>query len=154
MALGDYECGEGPCGFDPVVSSDPRAPARAPAAAEFDGATRDFPRDSSGNFRALHPIDQGVALALSVKRGSIRSAPAVGNTIHELDRRDSSRIEQQVTARVNDAYPLSVFLADKSVTTLKIEWEVTYLGAIHVAYTYTNNRTGRTPDPVRVDYGD
>lgn len=154
MALGDYAVGEGPFGFDPVVTSDPRPVGRAPAAQLYDAATRDFPLDSDGNFEAMHPVDQGVVLALATRRGSILSAPDVGHTLHQLDRSRSHDLQYQVELRVEAAMPLAGLLADGSVTTLRIDYDVTYQGRISVAYHYRNNVTGKMPEPIRQDYGD
>jgi len=153
MALGDYGCGVGPCGFDPVVETVARAFARAPTAQEFDGATRDFPLEADGNFRALHPVDQGVALSMCIRKRSIPSAPDVGNTIHEITDLASSRLEAQIQSRVDSAFPLSTFLADGSVSILRLDWERRERGGISVALTYRNNITGVTTPAQRYDYG-
>jgi hypothetical protein len=152
MAWQDYPFGTGPLGFDPVIVTDARPFARAPSAQEFDLATKDFPLDSAGNFRALHPVDQGVALSF-VRRGSIKSAPLVGNTLHLITDMSPARLEQQVQTRVDDAFPLRVLVKDGSVTTLRIEHDISVHGRLGVAYYFRNNITGRTAPAVRVSYG-
>lgn len=153
MGAGDYPAGDSPAGFDPVESSPARGLDRAPAAVEFDGATRDFVLKADGNFAALHPVDQGVALAILVQKGSIKSAPAIGNELGSIEDLASPRLEQQVRARIDESFPLSTFLADGSVTTLNVEWEVRESGGLLVAYTYRNNLLA-DEDPVRrVTYG-
>ena len=154
MGAGDYALGFGPAGFDPVVVSAPRTEFRAPAAQEFDGATRDFPRDATGNFRALHPIDQGVALSLLTKRGSIKSAPEIGNTLHEISPVTASRVEQQVHVRVNDAFPLRDYLAADSVETIRIEYDISIRGRLAVAYTYRNLLLGKSSGEITVRTAD
>jgi hypothetical protein len=150
MGAGDYATGVGPAGFDPVLSSDGRSIYRAPAAQEFDGATRDFPLDDLGNFRALHPVDQGVAFSILVKRGQLKSAPNVGNTLHEIGNVGGGRTAEQVKARVNDAFPLRDFLREGSVETIRIDHDVTVRGRLLVVYTYRNTLLGKRSGEVTV----
>jgi hypothetical protein len=152
MPLGDYACGAGPCGFDPIQTTDPRTSERAPSALWYDAASRDFLRDDAGRFLALHPIDQGVGLSLTVSRGQLKSAPNVGNRLDRVEL-GTSRVARQIEDAVADSFPLRVFLADGSVTTLGIEHDTSVRGRLAVIYYYHNNITGQTPDPVRYERG-
>jgi hypothetical protein len=97
----------------------------------------------NGRVDSGHPIDQGVALSLTVRLGSVRSAPGVGNALHEVDPYAPSA-ESDVRKRVLAAYPLSRYLADGSVTIKKIEFETRKHGGLLVSVQYTNERLGRS----------
>lgn len=84
MPAGLYPAGVGPSGHAPVADPATLAVGSMPAATRYDGMTRGFQLDSDGNWIAIHPVDQEVALACLLPRGSVRSAPAVGHTFRDL----------------------------------------------------------------------
>lgn len=84
--FGWLPAGVGPAGYNPVVPPNAPRDVRPPAALLFDGGTRDFPLDENGFYRAIHPVDQKVALALCVSRGAIAAVPGIGNKLRTIQR--------------------------------------------------------------------
>lgn len=128
----------------PAKPSPPPARLRVPARrVETDGHGIDYALDDAGRWKGGHPIDQGVALALLVRQGSIGSAPEVGNTLHETEIGVLSTAND-IADRVRRAYPLSRYLEEQSVEILQIEHEELEFGGLKVAVTYRNLRTDHT----------
>lgn len=74
---GAYPAGIGPAGFDDPANADSRS-APLPVAAFYDPATRTFPQNDDGEAVGVHPVDQEVAIRVTIPKGSIRCAPNVG----------------------------------------------------------------------------
>lgn len=106
MSLGSYPLGAGPLGFAPVAAAS-AAGARQPQAHLFSPMTHDAVLLPGGSLLAAHPVDQAVALALGIKRGSIGSAPDQGNTLGDIEHAGRD-LESQVEQRVQQA--LSVLI--------------------------------------------
>lgn len=93
-----------------------------PGGWRYDGQTRDYALNSTGQVRGVHWIDEGMALALSVDRGSIKASPLTGNRIRELlpylgGENDLATVE----ACVQDAQPLKRYVEANQVTIDRVE---------------------------------
>lgn len=113
--LGAFSAGEGPAGFDPV---DPSVPAITVTltAPEYDPATRDNPGDDAGALLSVHPVDQSVAMALHVPRGSIKSAPLTGIDYARLKRTRHEAMQDAVNDVVRQA--LATLISRGDITLL------------------------------------
>lgn len=86
MGAGEFPAGEGPAGLDPP------APALADSTTKrvpyFDPFTKSFPLElnGSGEFQAVHPVDQAVALALGIQLNGVAAQPGRGLDIQRLRR--------------------------------------------------------------------
>jgi len=130
---GSFSAGSGPAGSDPVITSDPRAPIRT-GARRYEGATRDWVRSDDGQFVLLDPIEQAVALSMCVRRGQLKSAPKVGNTLFEITYLGSPDLDADVQARVRDAFPLSDLVKAGDVEIVRIDSDDTGAGVAAVLY--------------------
>lgn len=82
MGLGEFPLGMGPMGADPVVLPPVVAPPFLPRAVWYDPTRKGFfLLDANGNATDVHPVDQIVALRLTMERGSSPSSPTVGTRI-------------------------------------------------------------------------
>lgn len=81
MGIGDYPCGNGPCGHDPVAAPSARVVGTS-AIPYYDPTVRGFKVDTNGDLVSVHPVIQEAAFALGVELGSIPATPRLG-----LDRR-------------------------------------------------------------------
>ena len=91
-------------------------------------------------FASLHPIDQAVALALTVERGKVAGSPALG-----LDRaalRFAHGARAAAIARDAVRRALAALLADRRIDILSVDVDVTTPGQLRMAVTYRNNATG------------
>lgn len=81
---GSGVAGGGLAGKSAAASVPPRN-VRPPRALYFDGASRDMLLvTATGLYRSLHPVDQKMAMAMVLRRGSIPVAPDLGSTFHEI----------------------------------------------------------------------
>lgn len=121
---GSFPAGTGPAGADPVQSSPPRAPL-ALGAMRYEGATRGWVQDANGQYVKLHPVEQAVALSMCTRKGSLKSAPLVGNTLFEIEYLGGDDLAKDVEDRVRNAYPLSVLVAAGDVEIVRIDHDET-----------------------------
>lgn len=98
----------------PVTLPSGRRPTM-PAALHYDGKTRDWKRNADGQLIATHPNDEGMALSIFVKRGSVKSTPSIGNTLFDIEYLKQPNMAEEVRARVLDAFPLRKLVAEKKV---------------------------------------
>ena len=84
--IGWFPAGIGAAGHDPVIPPGAPRDVYPPAALQFDGQTRNYPLNETGFYEASHPVDQRVALALSISRGAIAAAPNIGNRLRTIRR--------------------------------------------------------------------
>lgn len=120
---GIYPGGVGPAGADPVTSTfAPRQ--KRPAAIRYEGATSDFELDHDGNYQAVTPVEQAVALSLSIRQGDIKSSPTTGNTLHEIVYLDSATLGADIDDRVRRSNPLARLLADGQAEIVRIDHEI------------------------------
>lgn len=136
MGLAAYLAGLGFVGYDPVVP--PGAPRRVepPPALLFDGQTRDFPLDENGFYKASHPVDQEVALALCVSRGAIASVSSVGNRLRTISR--VSRNVADTLARTYIREGLADLVAAKSIEIEDVQIDQSVPGRLLFSVTYLN----------------
>lgn len=140
--LDPYGAGMGPAGFAPQTAQTAFVVPTLPLALRYSGQTGDWSYDANGEYAICHPADQAVALALCIRQGDIKTAPTVGSRISKLTLgRD---IQGAVEDAVRTAVPLASFLADGSITLLKIEHEIRPQSGIAVRVTYRNNALGTT----------
>lgn len=127
----------GPAGFDEhsptaqAVQSD----GEARRLISTGGGQLRYELDANGNWRRGTAVEQGVALSLSVKRGSIPSAPTVG---HDLDQVPLGQPNTEAAVRdaVRQSYPLSDYLQRGLVETISISHEERPNGGLLVQYEY------------------
>jgi hypothetical protein len=134
--FGWLPAGVGPAGYNPVVPPNAPRDVRPPAALLFDGGTRDFPLDENGFYRAIHPVDQKVALALCVSRGAIAAVPGIGNKLRTIQRVRRDVAITLVNNYVREA--LADLIAAKSIQVDKIEVDPDVPGRLLFAVTYLN----------------
>jgi hypothetical protein len=118
--VGSFPAGSGPAGFDPVIISPPKA-AVAQGAIRYEGRTRGWVQADDGQYVKLHPVEQAVALAMCTRKGSLKSAPKVGNTLFEIEYVGGNPdLAADVEDRVLNAFPLSTLIASGDIEVIKI----------------------------------
>lgn len=122
MTNGLYPNGIAPAGADPVQTGYTVRPLR-PVALRFEGATRDWSLDTATNYRAVTPVEQGVALSLCVKQGDIKSSLTTGNTLHEIEYLGGAELGADIRDRVVTANPLARYLAEGQAEIVRIDHE-------------------------------
>ncbi len=108
---GAYPAGIGPAGFDPAADADSKT-APLPVAAFYDPSTRSFPFNADGEAVGVHPVDQEVALRVTVPRGSIRFAPNVGITWSRLRVASSRTMQKTVDDEVKTSLTTMIEAGD------------------------------------------
>lgn len=83
MGIGDYPCGSGPCGFDPVSAISARNTEVA-AIPYYDPSIRGFALQTNGDLKTVHPVIQEASFALGIALGSIPAAPKVGLNVKRI----------------------------------------------------------------------
>lgn len=134
---GSFPAGSGPAGAAPVVSSAPRA-ALNQGAIRYEGRTRAWVADASGQYVKLHPVEQAVALSICTRRGGLKSAPRVGNTLFEIEDLGDPDLGKDIEDRVRKAFPLSVLIAAGDVEIIRIEHQE--INGLEVAVYFKNLR--------------
>ncbi len=134
---GAFGAGLGPAGHDPIVTAEAVARA-APPALRYEGTTQDWALDSLGRFRKVHPVDQGMALGMMVRQGSLKSSPDTGNRLFSIGYLQAKNLRTRVEALVRTANPIARLVADGSATLKAIEIS-TAGGRLIVACLYSNN---------------
>lgn len=127
MSAGSYPGGIGPFGADPVQTGYTSKP-KQPVAIRYEGVTRDWSLDDAANYKAVTPVEQGVALSLCVKRGAIKSSPDTGNTLHEIVYIGGIDIAAEIKDRVLKSNPLARFISEGQASITKIIHEETPSG--------------------------
>lgn len=114
-----------------------------PKAWRYDGRTKDLLVDSNGVAKTCHPIDQMMMIGLCTKRGSMKSTPEIGTTLHEIQYLGNPNLQAEVEQRVRDGNPIARLIANGDVEIVAIEHEITTFGALLVAVSYINLRLDR-----------
>jgi hypothetical protein len=122
----------------PTIPSGRRPYAAAGLA--YDGKTKDFVINSDGQCVGVHPVDEQMALSLTVRRGSCKSSPELGNTLHEIKYLGGDKLQAEVKSRVLSAYPLSRLVSEGKATVTRVEIK-TSGSRLEVATYYVNNQT-------------
>jgi hypothetical protein len=145
--VGSFAAGSGPAGFDPILKR-PAAPPVALGAIRYEGRTRGWVQDESGQYVKLHPVEQAVALAMCTRKGSLKSAPRVGNTLFEIEYLGSPDLGADVEDRVRNAFPLSDLVRSGDVEIVKIEHDES--NGLVVALYFKNLRSANPSKQLRV----
>ena len=107
-----------------------------PAAALYDGATRDFTLDADGLYVEEHPTDQKVGLALIVLAGTLSGSPNIGSKLR------AKRYLNPLTIRTEVLYAVKVALADllkaKEITLVRVDVELVGSTRLLVRVVYQN----------------
>lgn len=120
---GSSGAGLGLAGLDEViVSVDPVK--STVIALRYEGATKDWELDANNNFSGVTANEQGVALSICVRQGSILSSPTTGSTLHEIEYLGAINLGADITNRVMTSNPIARLVAAKSVSIEKIEYSV------------------------------
>lgn len=107
----------------------------------YDGHARDTVRDQYGSVRGVHPVDQGMAMALLVRRGECKSDPTAGNTLHEVADLSGDDLESQIRSHVESAQPLARLVSEGKSRIERIDHQVAK-GKLAVYVYYKNLDTG------------
>lgn len=133
--------GIGPSGHDYVATPTDPVAKTAPLGLHYQPATRDAEMLDDGRLAADHPVDAWMDLALSIRRGSLKSSPDVGHTLHEIEYLDST-LEANVRSRVAAACASRVAAGDVRIDRVQAQRAGTgYVALID----YTNLRTQTQP---------
>lgn len=135
---GDFPAGSGPAGSDPIITS-PAAPTLTPGAIRYEGRTRGWVMGDDGQYVKVHPIEQAVALSMCVRKGSLKSAPNVGNTLFEIEYLGTPELGADIEDRVRNSFPLSQLVANGDVEIVRIEHDEK--DALAVALYFKNLRS-------------
>jgi len=142
---GSYPAGTGPAGADPVQTST-QDTTILPTAMRYDAPGLDWGQvtglDGATHYRSIHPLDQGFAIAMCVKQGTLKHSRTTGNLLHTIKYLGGKDLQQQVERIVRSANPIARYLADGSATIRKIVVETTG-GRLAVACYYKNNLLNR-----------
>ena len=140
---GESIAGEEPCGEYVLPANSPARRVQPPAALLYDGATASNPLDAAtGLYREIHPVDQAVALALLVRRGTLASAPNVGSRFREI-----KKITKTTPAQATDfaKQALATLVSAKSIAIVSIVVETNAkAGSLAVVVNYRNLRTAKS----------
>ncbi len=132
---GTAGAGVGPAGFEPLPTSDGTT-SSTPTALLFDPNTRDFRKAADGRFVSVHPVDQEVALALSLLEGDLGSASSLGNRLRRIARAGGPSLQSGVEDIVTLA--LQRLLERDAISVLDILIQTPVRGQILIAVTYEN----------------
>lgn len=124
MTAGLYPAGVGPAGVAPVSTGTAYRVTR-PAAIRYEGETKDWALDSTGGYRRVTPVEQGVILSLSVKKGDLKSSPEIGHTLHEIAYLGTPDVESDARDRLLRSKPLASYIADGSAAVKRIDVQST-----------------------------
>ncbi len=138
MGAGSYAAGIGQAGGDPVSDPSVSTTTTPPAAARFDAGKKDFLLNASGFYEAVHPVDQEFALRLSIRRGSISSAPDVGHRIRDLKRIGGTGFEAKVRDCVTEAVKPMTSRGDVEIVSITLD--TSQRGQLVVVVVYRNLR--------------
>jgi hypothetical protein len=134
MSAGSYPAGLGPTGVAPIDTSAQPPRPRQPKALRYEGATADWALDTLGNYKAVTPVEQGIALSLCVRQGSIKSSPTTGNTLHEIVYLGAPDLANDIRNRIMSANPLARLVSEKQAEIVRIDHEIRKQGFVAVVY--------------------
>ncbi len=141
---------ETPAGFGPFQQPTPIGSRIVPTALQWDGATRQWVL-SGDQFASVHPVDQAMMIGCCFRRGSVPSAPDVGNTVFEIRSLGSSNVRDDAESRIRSANPVARLLAEGKVAIKSVDAEVSQWGRLLVAVTYHNLVTDvRRRNPIKL----
>jgi len=136
MAAGESLAGEELAGDGPALVVSRSRNVSPPAAALYDGATRDFPLDENGLYVEEHPTDQKVGLAIIPLVGTLAGSPNIGSKLRE------KRYLNPLTIRTEILYAVKVALADllkaKEIALVRVDVELVGSSRLLVRVVYQN----------------
>src|SRR6266436_1896982 len=135
LGAGQFPAGTGPGGFAPQNAPAPGQIRLPPRAVNYDPQIRDF-TTTNGLYDAIHPVDQQVILALTIPLGSLKSAPTVGNTYHQVNRLSGITLVNEAEDRTKLA--LKRLLNAQKIEIIRIDVDVRVRGQFKVAVSYIN----------------
>lgn len=139
MGFGSSPFGIGLFGADVVTASSTRLTV-PPQAAMYDLKTKAFPLDEDdGTIVSVHPIDQIVALRVSMPLGTIKSLPTLGHEFAKLSRLAPDKVQPAAERLVTAMYADLVKRGD--ITILGVRTATPVRGNNQVGIDYVNNRT-------------
>jgi len=146
MGLGQYPCGIGPCGLDPLPAASAARSVVAPTALLFDGASRDFPiNPATGRYYGVTSVAQRVELALLIAFGKVPAVPALGIQLANIVPVAGAKLQADVENAVKTA--LAVPLQRGDIALLTIRGTSTVRGRITVYVRFQDLR-----DPLKPIY--
>lgn len=146
MGLGQYPCGVGPCGLDPLPAGSAARSVVAPAALLFDGKTHDFPLNpDTGRYYGVTSVAQRVELALLIAFDKVPAVPALGLQLANIIPVAGPKLQADVETAVKTA--LAVPLQRGDIAILTIEGTSTIRGRITVYVRFQDLR-----DPLKPIY--
>jgi hypothetical protein len=141
MPAGIFAAGIGPAGQDPVLEPSRPRDAQTPVALKWDAATRDFLKDDKGRFLSIHPVDQRVALALTLEEGTLSAAPDMGTRLRRARYAGGAALQREIEDIVNIA--LKELLDAKDIQLLSVRASTPQRGTIVTDVEYVNLQTRR-----------
>jgi hypothetical protein len=139
MGTGLFAAGLGRAGTDPVYVPAIATPPTLPAAVKWDPNARQWVQNADGTMAAVHPVDQIVALRLTLEEGSVPSARSVGNNVRRrIARVAPARVPSIIADEVR--LVLSDLIANGDVRVVSITVDQTMPGRVTFAVTYLNLR--------------
>jgi len=124
---GSNNAGTSLSGSDTIVvaASNHKVPV---VAMRYEGSIRDWELDEEKNFVWVTPNEQGVALSMSIRQGSVKSSLTTGNTLHEILYLGQDNIGADVTNRVMLSNPIARLVANNNVSIDKIVYQTSKRG--------------------------
>lgn len=120
MGLGQYPCGVGPCGLDPLPAASAARSVVAPSALMFDGASRDFPLNpATGRYYGVTPVAQRVELALLIALGKVPAVPTLGIQLANIVPVTGPKLQTDVETAVNTALATPLQRGDIAILTIR-----------------------------------
>lgn len=147
MGAGSFPAGEGFAGFDPGYTP-PAAPLalRTPVAIEYDPATRTYVvQASDGTLVEIHPIDQQVAILLTIEDGSVPSTTGTGARFRKLvARADPANIPG---IALNEAKRvLADLITSGDIELVSVTTDTSVPGRVYIYVEYKNLRLASAPN--------
>lgn len=136
MSAGQIDAGTGFAGLAPagITAS---ALQFIPSAMRLDGKTKDWVLNDSGQYEAVHWVDQCVAMSLLIKKGDIAGDVRIGNALHQV-RASSRSLASDIRRACVESFPISDLLAERSIAVISVDHELRSGGGFVVGFTYHN----------------
>lgn len=137
MGAGLYPAGSGPAGADPTQPGG-SVSINTPSAMRYEGASRDWAKDASGQYRRVHWVEQAFVLGCLIRKGAIKSRPEVGNSLFEIKYLGGISLAAEVNDRIRTAVPIASLLAEGAASIDRIEHSHNPQGQLRVAVYFRN----------------
>jgi len=120
VGAGDAPAGHTPAGLCVQTFLDPYTHKSAPAALKIDLRNRDLKQGSDGHIEDMGTIEQQVALAFGIPRGSLKHSPNIGHDFMTLPRLAQAALDAEIDRRAQNATPFDQLLAAGKVELISI----------------------------------